>query len=105
MKDSAADGKTEYTPAAPLLGRRDATHGRPVTSGQSIRERLSSTWNRGGTEMSNDNRDLLTVLRSELEFLEKGGYRTPARADWRPHFIFQDSATCLNFNPSQPPIM
>jgi hypothetical protein len=53
--------------------------------------------------MSKDNRDLLTVLRSELEFLEKGGYRTTARADWRPHFIFQDSPTCLNFDPTQPP--
>jgi hypothetical protein len=52
--------------------------------------------------MGTDNRDLLTVLRSELEFLEKGGYRTTARADWRPHFIFQDSPTCLNFDPTQP---
>lgn len=49
--------------------------------------------------MSKDNRDLLTVLRAELEFVEKGGYRTTARADWRPHFIFQDSPTCLNFDP------
>jgi hypothetical protein len=51
--------------------------------------------------MCKDKRDLLTVLRSE--FLEKGGYRTTARADWRPHFIFQDSPTCLNFDPTQPP--
>jgi hypothetical protein len=71
--------------------------------GHSIRERLPSTWNRGGTDMGKDNRDLLTVLRSELEFLEKGGYRITARADWRPHFIFQDSPTCLNFDPTQPP--
>jgi hypothetical protein len=53
--------------------------------------------------MCQDNRDLLAVLRSELEFLEKGGYRTTARADWRPHFIFQDSPTCLNFDPTQTP--
>jgi hypothetical protein len=52
--------------------------------------------------MSKDKRDLLTVLRSELEFLEKGGYRTTARADWRPQFIFQDSPTCLNVDPTQP---
>ena len=52
--------------------------------------------------MCKDNRDLLTVLRSELEFLEKGGYRNTARAGWRPHFIFQDSPTCLNFDPIQP---
>jgi hypothetical protein len=53
--------------------------------------------------MCQDNRDLLTVLRSELEFLEKAGYRTTARVDWRPHFIFQDSPTCLNFDPTQSP--
>ncbi len=52
--------------------------------------------------MGEDNRDLLTALRSELEFLEKGGYRTKARATWRPHFIFQDSPTCLNFDATQP---
>lgn len=52
--------------------------------------------------MCNDNRDLLTVLRSELEFLNKGGYRNTARVAWRPHFIFQDSPTCLNFDPTQP---
>lgn len=52
--------------------------------------------------MSKDKRDLLTVLRLELEFLEKGGYRTSARADWRPQFIFQDSPTCLNVDPTQP---
>jgi hypothetical protein len=52
--------------------------------------------------MCGDHRDLSTVLRSELDFLEKGGYRTKARADWRPHFMFQDSPTCLNFDPAQP---
>jgi len=74
---------------------RDAAH--------SIRKRLRSTWKSGGTTMSQDKRDLLTVLRSELEFLEKGGYRTSARADWRPQFVFQDSPTCLNFDSTQPP--
>ena len=42
----------------------------------------------------------MTVLRSELDFLEKGGYRNTARAGWRPPFIFQDSTTCLNFDPT-----
>jgi len=50
----------------------------------------------------NDKRDLLDVLKAELEFVEKGGYRHTARAAWRPQFIFQDSPTCLNFDPSQP---
>lgn len=53
--------------------------------------------------MTNDNRDLLEVLKAELDFLEKGGYRYTARAAWRPHFIFQDSPTCLNFDPTQQP--
>jgi len=52
--------------------------------------------------MCRDNRELLSVLRSELDFLEQGGYRNTARAGWRPHFIFQDSPTCLNFDPTQP---
>jgi hypothetical protein len=53
--------------------------------------------------MTNDKRDLLEVLKAELEFLEKGGYRHTARAPWRPQFIFQDSPTCLNFDPTQQP--
>jgi hypothetical protein len=53
--------------------------------------------------MTGDPRDLLKVLKAELEFLEKGGYRPTARAAWRPQFIFQDSPACLNFDPAQPP--
>lgn len=53
--------------------------------------------------MTGDARDLLKVLKAELEFLEKGGYRHTARAAWRPQFIFQDSPTCLNLDPAQPP--
>lgn len=53
--------------------------------------------------MTNDKRDLLDVLKAELEFLEKGGYRHTARAPWRPQFMFQDSPTCLNFDPTQQP--
>lgn len=53
--------------------------------------------------MSNDKRDLLTVLKPELEFVERGGYRNLSLSSWRPQFIFQDSPTCLNFNPAQPP--
>ncbi|MGB7281088.1 MAG: hypothetical protein WBE13_02405 [Candidatus Acidiferrum sp.] len=53
--------------------------------------------------MSKDTRDLLAVLKAELDFVEKGGYRLTSRAPWRPQFIFQDSPTCLNFDPAQPP--
>jgi hypothetical protein len=41
--------------------------------------------------MAKDERGLLDVLRAELKFIEKGGYRHSARAAWRPHFMFQDS--------------
>jgi hypothetical protein len=44
--------------------------------------------------MTADKRDLLEVLKSELDFLEKGGYR---KVSWRPQFIFEDSPTCLNY--------
>jgi hypothetical protein len=40
-------------------------------------------------------RDLLEVLRIELEFLKSGGYRK--LSSWRPQFIFEDSPTCLNY--------
>jgi hypothetical protein len=49
------------------------------------------------------NKDLLSVLKTELEFLKIGGYSQTARAPWRPQFIFQDSPTCLNFDPTEPP--
>lgn len=52
--------------------------------------------------MTKDNRDLLDVLKAELNFLGKGGYRNTARVPWRPQFLFQDSPSCLNFNPAEP---
>ena len=53
--------------------------------------------------MTADRNKLLTVLKKELRFLEEGGYRETTRAPWRPQFIFQDSPTCLNFDPSCAP--
>ena len=49
------------------------------------------------------NKDLLSILKTELEFLKIGGYSQTARAPWRPQFIFQDSPTCPNFDPAEPP--
>jgi hypothetical protein len=48
--------------------------------------------------MPKDNRKLLNVLKSELEFLEQGGYGRLPRESWRARFIFEDSPTCMNFN-------
>jgi hypothetical protein len=52
--------------------------------------------------MAIERRNLLEVLKAELEFLEKGGYHDSARAVWRPQLMFQDSPTCLNFDPTHP---
>lgn len=49
----------------------------------------------GEAGMSNDAHNLVGVLKAELEFLEKGGYRQPA---WRPRLIFEDSPSCINYN-------
>ncbi|MGA9801053.1 MAG: hypothetical protein WBQ68_18705 [Terriglobales bacterium] len=45
--------------------------------------------------MASKKRDLLQVLRLELEFLKGGGYRKSS--SWRPQFIFEDSPSCLNY--------
>ena len=44
--------------------------------------------------MSNDKRDILEVLKFELNFLEQGGYGRSVRTPWKPTSIFQDSLSC-----------
>jgi hypothetical protein len=44
-----------------------------------------------------DEHRLLAILKSELAFLEQGGYRRGPRYPWRPNFAFEDSPTCINF--------
>lgn len=46
-----------------------------------------------GACMPKDDREVLALLKSELEFVEKGGYW---KASSREQFIFRDSPTCLN---------
>ncbi|HJY86130.1 MAG TPA: hypothetical protein VKE24_04760 [Candidatus Acidoferrales bacterium] len=53
--------------------------------------------------MRRDKRDLLEVLKFELEFLEKGGYGRSPRTPWRPQFIFEDSPTCMNYDSKDNP--
>ena len=48
--------------------------------------------------MARDQRNLLDVLKFELEFLEQGGYGRLPRESWRPRLVFEDSPTCMNFN-------
>ena len=47
--------------------------------------------------MANDDRDILEVLKEELDFIEKGGYGRSVRTPWKPKSVFQDSLTCINY--------
>lgn len=51
--------------------------------------------------MLSDRQKLLETLRGELAFIESGGYRKPGHAQWRAQFIFEDSPTCLNGDPTK----
>ncbi len=48
--------------------------------------------------MGSGQNDILTILKAELAYLERGGYRNSTHAHWYPKLIFQDSPTCLNFH-------
>ena len=54
--------------------------------------------------MSNDKRDILDVLKFELNFLEQGGYGRSVRTPWKPTSMFQDSLSCINFNDPKRPL-
>jgi hypothetical protein len=68
----------------------DAGHGAALEHGSKLDGK--------GELMPKDKRNLLDVLKFELEFLEQGGYGRLPREAWRPRFIFEDSPTCMNFN-------
>jgi hypothetical protein len=53
--------------------------------------------------MSDDKRDILEVLKFELNFLEQGGYGRSVRTPWKPTSVFQDSLSCINFNDPERP--
>ena len=53
--------------------------------------------------MAKATRDVLEVLKDELQFLKRGGYVRPLRSTWRPQFIFEDSPTCMNCDGSDNP--
>ena len=44
-----------------------------------------------------DERDILEVLKAELDYIEQGGYGRSVRTPWKPTSVFQDSLTCLNY--------
>jgi len=47
--------------------------------------------------MPQDKRDILEMLKAELDHIEKGGYGRPVRTPQTPTSIFRDSLTCLNY--------
>jgi hypothetical protein len=47
--------------------------------------------------MANDDREILELLKDELDFIEKGGYGRSVRTPWKPQSTFQDSLTCINY--------
>jgi hypothetical protein len=51
--------------------------------------------------MLKDDRDILEVLKAELDFIEKGGYGRSVRTPQQPTSIFQDSMSCLNLGDPQ----
>ena len=53
--------------------------------------------------MQKDERDLLDVLKFELEFLGKGGYGRSPRSPSKFQFVFEDSPTCMNYDSKDNP--
>ena len=47
--------------------------------------------------MTQDDRDILEMLKEELAFIEQGGYGRSVRTPWKPTSVFQDSLSCINF--------
>ena len=50
-----------------------------------------------------DERDVLEVLKFDLNFLEQGGYGRSVHTPQTPTRIFQDSISCLHFGEPQRP--
>jgi hypothetical protein len=73
-------------------------------AGYSTPFRLSAYFDlRRRCKMHKDERDLLEVLKFELQFLEDGGYGRSPRSPWRPQYIFEDSLTCMNYDSKENP--
>src|SRR5438270_13189268 len=47
--------------------------------------------------MAKDDRDILELLKTELDFIEKGGYGRSVRTPWKPTSSFRDALTCVNY--------
>lgn len=53
--------------------------------------------------MTQNGPEVLEVLKSERNFIEKGGYGRSVRSPWKPTSVFEDSPICLNYaDPEKP---
>jgi hypothetical protein len=43
-------------------------------------------------------KNVLMLLKAELQFVEEGGYRRSARSPWRSPYVFEESPSCPNHN-------
>lgn len=68
---------------------------RAKSSGLLLNNNLRENWRYDA--MTKDDRDILELLKSELSFIEEGGYGRSVRTPWLPKSIFQDSLSCLNY--------
>ena len=50
-----------------------------------------------------DDRNILEVLKAELNFLKKGGYGRSPREPWRAQLFFEDSPSCMNYDSKENP--
>ena len=48
--------------------------------------------------VATDKRDVLEVLKEELDFIEKGGYGRSVRTPWQEKSTFRDSLSCINYS-------
>lgn len=48
--------------------------------------------------MPRDDRNVLQVLKAELNFVQKGGYGQSPRDPLRAQLVFEDSPSCMNFD-------
>jgi hypothetical protein len=53
--------------------------------------------------MPQDERNILDVLKAELNFLKKGGYGRSPREPWRAQLAFEDSPSCMNYDSKENP--
>ena len=47
--------------------------------------------------MAHDDRDILELLKDELDFIQQDGYGRSVHTPWKPKPAFQDSLTCINY--------